>query len=106
MLAFISMTHVSYAAAFKRRFLTNGERENKEKFLRRLKGKQEPRGSKDATTSSSLIVLSFHFRLRWTDRPTDRRFDVIFELSLTVSWCMSNFVYIGTSERTYFVVRK
>ena len=48
----------------------------------------------------------FIIRLRWTDRPTDRHSNVIFELSLTVSWCMSNFVVIGTSERTFFVVRK
>ena len=48
----------------------------------------------------------FIFCFRWMDRPTDRHFDVIFELSLTVTWCMSNFVIIGTSERTFFVVRK
>ena len=48
----------------------------------------------------------FIFRPRWMHRPTDRHFDVIFELSLTVSWYMSNFVVIGTSERTFFVVRK
>ena len=37
---------------------------------------------------------SFSF-VGWTDRPTDRHFDVINELSLTVSWSMSNFVVIG-----------
>ena len=48
----------------------------------------------------------FIFRFRWMDRPTDRHFDVIFKFSLTVSWCLSNFVVIGTSERTFFVARK
>ena len=53
-----------------------------------------------------LLFIFFHFLLRWTDRPTGRHFDVIFELSLTVSWSMSNFVVIGTSEKMFFVFRK
>ena len=37
---------------------------------------------------------SFSF-VGWTDRPTDQHFYVIYELSLTVSRSMSNFVVIG-----------
>ena len=48
---------------------------------------------------------SFSF-VGWTNRPTDRHFDVIYELSLTVSWSMSNFVVIGAKEMTFFVVQK
>ena len=89
--------------------------------LHRVKAKQLPKSQESKRESSKtrtagfkrcdyLVVtycsFSFIFRLRWTNRPTDRHFDFIFELSLTVSWCMSNFVVIGTSERTFFVVRK
>ena len=59
---------------------------------------QEPRGSKDATISSALFAhfLSLSSLKITSDGRTDRHFDVIYELSLTLSWSVSNFVVIGT----------
>ena len=34
--------------------------------------------------------LSFKNNIGWTNRPTDKHFDIILELSLTISWSMSS----------------
>ena len=77
---------------FKKLFLTKTEMQiltetqiPRDLTLRHKGSITSTRGSKDATSSSLLFVhfVIFHFfSVGWTDRPTDRHFDFIFELSL------------------------